>query len=85
MNNVTAEEILALMCYQWAGTKDIMKIGNVGETRALRIKKEITESLLEKGYVLPRNKIPMESVIKHFKINIEYLRKVTEERKLKNG
>ena len=85
MNNVTAEEILALMCYQWAGTKDIMKIGNVGETRALRIKKEITESLLEKGYVLTRNKIPMESVIKHFKINIEYLRKVTEERKLKNG
>lgn len=85
MNNVTAEEILTLMCYQWAGTKDIMKIGNVGETRALKIKKEIAEALLEKGYVLPRNKIPMESVIKHFKINIEYLRKVTEERELKNG
>ena len=85
MNNVTAEEILTLMCYQWAGTKDIMKIGNVGETRALKIKKENTETLLEKGYDLPRNKIPMESVIKHFKINIEYLRKVTEERELKNG
>ena len=85
MNSVTANEILEMICYQWAGTKEIMKIGNIGESRALRIKKEISAELVDKGYVLPRNKVPMESVIKHFKINIDFLRRVTEEREMKNG
>ena len=80
MNNVTAKEILSLINYQWAGTKEIMRIGNIGEARALKIKKEIAIQLQEKGYALPRNKVPMESVLKHFKINIEYLRKVSNER-----
>jgi len=57
-----------------------MRIGNIGEARALKIKKEIAIQLQEKGYALPRNKVPMESVLKHFKINIEYLRKVSNER-----
>lgn len=80
MNSISAEEVLKLICFQWASTKDIMKLGNVGEGRALKIKREISEKLLEKGYVLPRNKVPMESIVKYFKINIDYLRKVTEER-----
>lgn len=79
MNSVTAKEILELINYQWAGTKEIMKIGNIGEGRALKIKKEITVNLIEKGYTLPRNKVPMESVVKHFKINIDYLRKISNE------
>lgn len=81
MNSITANEILEMSCYQWAGTKEIMKIGNVGQARALRIKKEIALNLIDKGYVLPRNKVPMESVIKHFKINIDYLRKMVGERR----
>jgi len=50
MNNVTATEILEIIHFQWAGTKEIMKIGNIGEARALKIKKTITSDLLEKGY-----------------------------------
>ena len=79
MNSVTAKEILDLVCYQWAGTKEIMKIGSVGQARALRIKKEISINLIDKGYVLPRNKVPMEAVIKYFKINLDYLRKTSSE------
>lgn len=79
MNSITAKEILNLVKYQWAGTKEIMKIGSVGEARALRIKKEISLNLMDKGYVLPRNKVPMEAVIKYFKINLEYLKKTTSE------
>lgn len=80
MNNVTADEILGIIHFQWAGTKEIMKIGNVGEARALRIKKEISSDLVEKGYTLPRNKVPMEFVLKYFKINIEFLRRVNKDR-----
>ncbi len=85
MNSITADEILSLICHQWAGTKDIMKIGNIGEGRALKVKREITDLLNEEGYVLPRNKVPMESVIKYFKINIDFLKKVTKERNSING
>jgi len=80
MNNVTATEILEIIHFQWAGTKEIMKIGNIGEARALKIKKTITSDLLEKGYTLPRNKVPMEVVLKYFKINIDYLRRVNKDR-----
>lgn len=80
MNNVTADEILDLIHYQWAGTKEIMKIANIGEARALKIKKQLINELLEQGYTLPRNKVPMEVVLKHFKINIEFLRRVKKER-----
>ena len=83
MNNVTADEILDLIHYQWAGTKEIMKIANIGEARALKIKKQLINELLEQGYTLPRNKVPMEGVLKYFKINIEFLRRVKKERGVK--
>ena len=83
MNNVTADEILDLIHYQWAGTKEIMKIANIGEARALKIKKQLINELLEQGYTLPRNKVPMEVVLKYFKINIEFLRRVKKERGVK--
>lgn len=82
MNSITASEILELSNYQWARTKDIMKLGGIGEARALKIKKEIAQQLIDEGYVLPRNKIPMESVIKHLKINLDYLRKIERKQKI---
>ena len=82
MNNVTASEILEMSNYQWAGTKEIMKLGNIGEARALKIKKEIAQQLIDEGYVLPRNKIPMEIVIKYLKINLDYLRKIERKQRI---
>ena len=29
MNNVTADEILGIIHFQWAGTKEIMKIADI--------------------------------------------------------
>lgn len=82
MNNITAHEILDMANYQWAGTKEIMKLGNMGEARALKIKREITSQLLSDGYVLPRNKIPMENVINYLKINIDYLKKIERKQRI---
>lgn len=85
MANVTANEILAITEFNYAGTKEIMKVGCVGEARALKIKKEIENSLIEKGYTLPSNKVPTEFVLKYFKINLDYLDKVTKVREIVNG
>jgi len=81
MNNVmTANELLNAINKQWATTKDIMLVGNIGENKALKIKKVINENLIKQGYVLPRNKVPMESVINYFKLNIDFLKKISNER-----
>lgn len=85
MNSLTADELLEMLCHQWANTKDIMKIGSVGEVRARRVKNIITKALEDDGYVLPRYLVPMEEVAKYFNINIDYLKKVTNEKEIKNG
>ena len=76
MSSITANEILDIACYQWAGTKEIMRIGSIGEGRALKVKREIRDCLIQKGYTLPKNKVPMESVLEYFKINLNYLKSV---------
>lgn len=82
-NDMTANETLLIISKQWATTKDIMKIACIGEARALKIKKSIHEKLYDAGYVLPRNMIPMEEVIKYFKINIDFLKKLADGREIK--
>ena len=74
MNSISANEILQILAHQWAGTEDIKRIGSVGKNRALKIKKEIIQKLeeSEEGYSLPRDKVPMEEVMKYFKLNIEF-------------
>lgn len=80
-DNMTADEILSAINHQWATTKDIMKIASIGEARALKIKKNLYIELSNKGYILPRDKVPMEEIVKIFKINIEFLKKISNERK----
>lgn len=74
-----AKNLLILINKQWATTDDIMKIGEVGYHKALSIKKEINDILESQNYKLPKNKVPMEFVVDYFKINISYLKKVSNQ------
>ena len=74
-NDLTANELLKLISRQWATTKQIMRIGNIGEGKALRIKNRIKKEI-DEPETLPRDKVPMVEVVKFFNINIEYLKKV---------
>ena len=74
-NDLTANELLHLISRQWATTKQIMRIGNIGEGKALRIKNRIKNEI-DEPETLPRDKVPMEEVVKFFNINIDYLKKV---------
>lgn len=73
-----ARELLDLLDKQWANTKDIQKIGGIGEAKALKVKKQIRDELInEKNYYLPNERtVPMSEVVKFFKIDINYLKKV---------
>ena len=65
---MTAEETLKLISKQWCNLEDLMKLGEIGRNNALKIKKEIRNNLIEKGYKLPKNE-----VIKYLNIDINYL------------
>ena len=70
---MTAEETLKLISKQWCNLEDLMKLGEIGRNNALKIKKEIRNNLIEKGYKLPNHNIPMNEVIKYLNIDINYL------------
>lgn len=70
---MTAVETLKLISKQWCDLDDLMKLGEIGRNNALKIKKEIRNSLIEKGYKLPNHNIPMKEVVKYLNIDIDYL------------
>lgn len=78
MTKLNAQELLELLETQWASTKDIMKIGAVGENRAYLIKKQIQKQVETQGKLLPSGLVPMEFVVDYFQININYLKKISK-------
>lgn len=80
MSSLKADEVLEIIKYQWAGAKEIAKLGNVGYKKASKIRNELWTKLDEEGYALPRYSVPMNEVTKYFNINIDYLKKVINEK-----
>lgn len=74
---MNAEETLKFIAKQWCDLKDIMTLAQVGRNTALKIKKDIGDDLIKKGYFLPKNLVPMNEVVKYLKINISYLKKIS--------
>lgn len=79
MKKYTASDQLNAMANQWADNTAICIIGGVGMNKAIKIRQEI-ENLVEKeGYKLPRQAIvPMKYVIDYFKIDINYLKRLSK-------
>lgn len=77
MTKISAKELLVLLDNQWASTNDIKVIGAVGTKTALGIMRTLRKEAKNEGYFLPRNLVPMEKVIEYFKLNINYLKKVS--------
>ncbi|MDD4831521.1 MAG: hypothetical protein PHR09_01500 [Bacilli bacterium] len=74
-----AKETLKLISKQWCDLNDLMKLTQVGRNNALKIKNEIKVSLINQGYSLPSNLLPMNEVVSYLKINISYLQKMAKE------
>lgn len=79
MKKLTANETLTLISQQWASVKDIQVLAEIGEASARNIKKSIELDL--KDWLLPYGKVPMSKVVEYLKIDIKYLKKVSEERR----
>ena len=75
--SLPTNELLELLDKEWASYQDIMKIGRMGISKASFIKKDIHRKLKDEGYDLPNHKVPMQAVIKRLKINVNRLKRIS--------
>ena len=71
-----AKDTLELIAKQWCDLDDLMKLTGVGKNNAVKLRNEIKVDLVNQGYTLPNNKLPMIEVVNKLKINISYLQKM---------
>ena len=74
---MNAKEMLKLLSKQWCSIDDLKRISNLGNNKVYELKKEIVNELIEQGYTLPKGLIPMCEVVKKLKIDIEYLKNIS--------
>ena len=74
-----ARETLKLISKQWCNLNDLMLLAEIGKNNAVKLRKEIKQDLINQGYTLPNNRLPMIEVVNKLKINIYYLEKLAKE------
>ncbi len=74
-----ARETLKLISKQWCNLDDLMRLAEIGKNNAVKLWREIKNDLIDKGYTLPNNRLPMIEVVNKLKININYLEKMAKE------
>lgn len=75
---MNAEQTLKLIAKQWCSLSDLMKLLGCGRNKALIVKKQIKDKLINDGYIIPSNNLPMKAVIDILKIDVDYLNKIKE-------
>lgn len=76
---MNAKETLDLISKQWCNINDLKKLTGLGKNSTIKLKNEIREDLINKGYQLPSKLLPMNEVVNYLKINITYLQKMAKE------
>ena len=74
-----ARETLKLISKQWCNLDDLMKLAEIGKNNAVKLRREIKNDLINRGYTLTNNRLPMIEVVNKLKININYLEKMAKE------
>ncbi len=56
---MNAEETLKLISKQWCSITGLMKLLGCGRNKALEVKKDIKDKLLNDEYYIPSNNLPL--------------------------
>lgn len=75
---MSAEETMKIITKQWCNLTDLMKLLDCGRNKALDIKKQIKNKLINEGYFIPGNDLPMQAVVDVLKIDIDRLQKIIQ-------
>lgn len=68
-----AKEILEIISNPWCSNQDIMRIANVSDSTASKIKQSIEKEYRRKE---PNKFIPAKEVIKYFDLDIEFFKSI---------
>ena len=71
---MNARETLKLISKQWCDINDLMKLAEIGKNNAVKLRREIKDELILKGYTLQNNRLPMIEVVNKLKINQSLLK-----------
>ncbi len=77
-SQLLADELIEVLSCQWAGNKEIMKIIGCGTNTAIKVRREIENSVrkINPNCRLPSKKVPMQEVITYFGIDLKRLEKM---------
>ena len=70
---MNAQDTLKLITKQWCNLSDLMKLLGCGRNKALEVKKQIKDKLINEGYYIPGNDLPIQAVVDILKIDIDRL------------
>lgn len=73
---MSAEETMKIITKQWCNLTDLMKLLGCGRNKALDVKRQIKDKLINEGYFIPGNDLPMQAVVDILKIDINRLEKI---------
>ena len=73
---MSAEETMKIITKQWCNLTDLMKLLGCGRNKALDVKKQIKNKLINEGYFIPGNDLPMQAVVNVLKIDIDRLERI---------
>lgn len=73
---MSTEETMKIITKQWCNLTDLMKLLGCGRNKALDIKKQIKDKLINEGYFIPGNDLSMQAVVDILKIDIDRLQKI---------
>lgn len=73
---MSAEETMKIITKQWCNLTDLIKLLGCGRNKALEVKKQIKDKLINEGYFIPGNDLPMQAVVDVLKIDIDRLEKI---------
>lgn len=73
---MNAKDTLKIITKQWCNLTDLMKLLGCGRNKALDVKKQIKDKLINEGFFIPGNDLPMQAVVYVLKIDIDRLEKI---------
>ena len=73
---MNAKDTLKIITKQWCNLTGLMKLLGCGRNKALDVKKQIKDKLINEGYFIPGNDLPMQAVVDVLKIDIDRLEKI---------
>ena len=75
---MSVEETMEIITKQWCNLTDLMKLLHCGRNKALDVKKQIKNKLINEGYFIPGNDLPMQAVVDVLKIDIDRLERIIQ-------